>query len=140
MHILDTNENVSYPERINTEAQVLLPLFKSSVFDLVLSSINEKISEIKIELEDMYAVLLQSCSQTQIDKTLLAPFPKANSAEEQFMLADMLGYLPFDILVKIDRAAMAVGLETRAPFLYPSVAKTNIEAHKHNEIILNILI
>jgi asparagine synthase (glutamine-hydrolysing) len=33
------------------------------------------------------------------------------------MAADMLVYLPQDILVKADRASMAFGLEVRAPFL-----------------------
>jgi asparagine synthase (glutamine-hydrolysing) len=48
--------------------------------------------------------------------------PAGWSDTERTMLWDALTYLPGDILVKVDRAAMACSLETRAPLLDHHVA------------------
>ena len=43
--------------------------------------------------------------------------PPLSGAAARFMYRDMAGYLPGNVLVKLDRASMAVGLEARCPFL-----------------------
>ncbi|MGH8144770.1 MAG: asparagine synthase (glutamine-hydrolyzing) [Rhodanobacteraceae bacterium] len=52
--------------------------------------------------------------------TVLADFaawPNVQGPMERMMYSDLVGYLPGDILVKVDRASMATGLEARVPLL-----------------------
>jgi asparagine synthase (glutamine-hydrolysing) len=53
-------------------------------------------------------------STTLTAKTI---WPAMHEFEQRMMYLDAMSYLPDDILVKVDRAAMGVSLETRVPFL-----------------------
>jgi len=77
-------------------------------------------------IEDIYNQLITQWSspeQTVIGATISKSLFQENTHksiqdfESQMMFLDSISFLPDDILVKVDRAAMGVSLETRAPFL-----------------------
>lgn len=81
-----------------------------------------------MSFSDTHAIYRSFLSQWP-DPTLLLAEPEPDAEWEtawractpdfldQMMAADAAAYLPDDIMVKVDRAAMGVSLETRAPFL-----------------------
>ncbi|WP_027135630.1 asparagine synthase (glutamine-hydrolyzing) [Geminicoccus roseus] len=84
----------------------------------VLDSANEK---------DLYHRLLQGGSQVHRPSSMRNwPEPADDAADmlrllpshgARAMFRDTIGYLPGDVLVKVDRATMALGLEARCPLL-----------------------
>jgi asparagine synthase (glutamine-hydrolysing) len=62
-------------------------------------------------------LLLPGASELPIAISDRASWPRIDDYIERMMYFDQVSYLPDDILVKVDRASMAVSLEAREPLL-----------------------
>lgn len=91
----------------------------------------------------MIDVLVLDSGSIDDDRWLSYSEGTLNTVQDDLMCMDMIQYLPDDILVKVDRSAMAVSLESRVPFLDRDIVEfawqLPIEFKKSNGINKKIL-
>lgn len=109
MRMLPEHNRLALPgDKLHKAASVLSSRNAAEIYRGLVSTWPEPSDLVLNSTEPMSAL-----TNPQIAKAL----QELNSDVEQMMAYDMLSYLPDDILVKVDRAAMGVSLETRVPFL-----------------------
>ncbi len=101
----------------------------------------QKISRILLNARDtksLYLGLLDEWENSKLSilPEYLPPLPARPDLSEtaKLMYWDALTYLPDDILCKVDRAAMGVSLETRAPYLDHKVIEAAMRLPPHMRI------
>jgi asparagine synthase (glutamine-hydrolysing) len=121
------------PDKWNTIAdnigRVLPPLRHLKLGNRIETIGNLLSSKHPLELYAQLVSLCQNLTQIVIDSTepqTIVTHPPAwldlnLDFASQMMYLDSMTYLPDDILVKVDRAAMGVSLESRVPFLDPQI-------------------
>jgi asparagine synthase (glutamine-hydrolysing) len=117
------------PERIDTAFRMLRPLLPKSLHHGASGDKASKLAAL-LSLDSPQALYYRMLSHWKNPSEIvlnshepgtvrecLAEMSMNTSIEESMMLTDLLQYLPDDILTKVDRASMAVGLEARIPLL-----------------------
>ncbi len=96
-----------FGDKLHKAAQILPLESRAEIYKRLLSHWNEP-EQLVLNVEDEPEIPLFSSDYRTRKKLSFA---------EEMMAGDALSYLPNDILVKVDRASMAVALEARAPLL-----------------------
>lgn len=113
-HVLDRAASVLLPSRVRPNMAGLKAHKAASA--LGASTDAHMLVELTSHWSDPAALVINANEPPTLITTPGA-WPQLPTVEERLMAVDALTYLPDDILAKVDRAAMAVSLETRAPLL-----------------------
>jgi len=116
------------PDSWNAAARALRPLLPQRLLRPDLGAMVHKLARV-LGAADERAFYLGLVSQEESPESLIGaaeprtwltglhPVPDVPTLTDRMMFLDLVSYLPDDILVKVDRAAMSVALEGRIPLL-----------------------
>jgi asparagine synthase (glutamine-hydrolysing) len=111
-------------DRVGAASDQLLPASRRGA--ITGNRVHKLASVIKLGgVDDMYARLVSTWPRPSAlmrqGHELMVPWDAIDADHHEpahrMMLLDLIGYLPDDILTKVDRASMGTSLEVRAPFL-----------------------
>ncbi len=118
---------VHYWDKVYSMVSCVLPSSSDLCFvGQKLHNLAERLVNIRNEDELFFSLVSEWSNPDKVVKGACEPvtllkkkndWPALSDVEHRMMYLDSMTYLPNDILVKVDRAAMSTSLETRTPFL-----------------------
>lgn len=129
--LTDNAPDPAYGDKLHKLAMMLNVKDRDGLYERLISQQRES--------ESLVLANRQTGSRSQSsswDRTLVQTsnqLSRISRFDEHAMLRDLLGYMSDDILAKLDRAAMAVSLETRAPLLDHRVVEFAVGLPMHHK-------
>jgi asparagine synthase (glutamine-hydrolysing) len=128
----DTASNPAYGDKLHKLAMMIDVKDRDGLYEKLISQQRESASLVCQASKTGSGSQITSWDQSLVQAS--NQHSPIHTFAEHAMLRDLLGYMSDDILAKLDRAAMAVSLETRAPLLDHRVVEFAVGLPLHHKL------